>query len=299
MVLLVVLVLIGLVSLIFFYKVDGTRDICIITTFGEITKVVDGREESGIHPRWPWPIQKVIRYDFREQVLETALSQFTIDDNDINITAKCFCTWKICDPERFHESKRKTSTEEVRNAVRSQLTSDMKSVMGSKRMDQLVNSNPEVMKKVASIEQEMATRLNAALPERFGLKVTSVGIHCINVPKSVSSGIISSQKEERKRMADQYRSEGEAIAADIKGRAEAARDKILALARGRAAEIRSQGEQAAAREYARFQEDPEFAVFLRSIEALRKGLKGNCVYILDSNSMPILSRFWNSESKSD
>jgi len=98
--------------------------------------------------------------------------------------------------------------------------------------------------------------------------------------------------EERKNRASTYQAEGKAIAAAIEGRAQAARDKILALANARAAEIEARGEEAAAQHYAKFREDPDFAVFLRSVEALRKGLKDRGVFVLDSTVMPIISRFW-------
>ena len=292
-----VIALVSLVLIVLFmqtcsYQVDGTRDICIITTFGEITGEVHGSEDPGLHLKWPWPIQGLVRYDFREQVLETALHQFTIAENN-NITARYFCTWKIKDAQKFHSSKRGDSTAEIEAAIQSQLASDMKSVMGSKRIEQLVNIDPKEMRELLNIEKEVSQRLNKSMGERFGVEISSVGIHSLNVTKSVSEAVIKSMISERERQADEYRYQGNSIASAIEGRAKGARDKIIALANARAAEIRAQGEAAAAEYYSRFKADPDFAVFLRSVEALRKGLKQRAVFVLDSNVMPVISRFWD------
>ena len=44
------------------YKVDIT-EYALVKTFGKTTSAVDGRTEAGLKFKWPWPIQKLVRYD--------------------------------------------------------------------------------------------------------------------------------------------------------------------------------------------------------------------------------------------
>ena len=99
-VILVLLALATLLTLTVTYVVDETRDIVLITTFGKVTKVVDGRVEGGpgLHWKWPYPIQSVVRLDSREHPLSTSTRQLQIGQK-INITATLFCLWRIEDPD--------------------------------------------------------------------------------------------------------------------------------------------------------------------------------------------------------
>ena len=53
---LALLVFVVLLIITVTYVVDETKDIVLITTFGKITQVVDGREDPGLHFKLPWPI---------------------------------------------------------------------------------------------------------------------------------------------------------------------------------------------------------------------------------------------------
>ncbi len=278
------------------FTVDGTRDLCVVTTFDSISRVIDGADDPGLKFKWLYPVQRLYRYDFREQVLETSLDQLTIAE-EYNITAKVFCTWKIEDVEKFHRSKESgESAEEIIEGIRSQLTSDMKSVMGRRSMTELVNNDPGRMK-IEEIEGRIRTRLDASVREDYGIRVTSLGIHSLALPESISKSVIDAMIEARKDEAARYRSEGAAMATAIKSRAESAKKKIMELARARAAEIRSRGEEEAAKYYEKFKADPEFAVFLRSLETLRNSLKDRVVFVLDSNVLPVLKRLWDVDAE--
>lgn len=286
-VILVLLTLATLLLLTVAYVVDETRDLVLITTFGRVTRVVDGRAPggAGLHWKWPYPIQKVVRLDLREHPLSTSTRQLQIGQK-INITATMFCLWRIADPERLYRAIK--DTRDLDGRLRGLLESEMANVLGNVDMDRLVNTDPRKMD-LARIDAEILGRVRRRANEDYGVDLSPVGgLKFLGLPQSVSKVVIENMNAEREEEITRYQADGQAVADAIKGRAAAARDKILAFAQRKAGEIRAQGEAKAAEAYQQFREDPEFAMFLRSLETLRAGLKQRTVLILDAETMPIL-----------
>src|SRR5207342_839062 len=69
----------------------------VVTTFGSPTRPID---KPGLYFKWPWPIQKVYKFDNRIQTFEDKYSQdLTADGNTLLTTV--FVGWKITKPEVF------------------------------------------------------------------------------------------------------------------------------------------------------------------------------------------------------
>jgi membrane protease subunit HflC len=81
-------------------------------------------------------------------------------------------------------------------------------------------------------------------------------------------------------------SEGNAEADKIKSDADRRAAEQLAVARGRAVEIQSEGEAYAARYLATFQQNPELANFLFRLNALESSLKERSTLIFDQQTPP-------------
>jgi membrane protease subunit HflC len=294
-VILVLLALVTLLTMTVTYVVDETKDIVLITTFGKVTKVVDGRAPGGpgLHWKWPLLIQNVVRLDSREHPLSTSTRQLQIGQK-INITATMFCLWRIEDPEKLYRAMK--DQRDIDSRLRGLLESEMANVLGKVDMDRLVNTDPEKMD-LHEIDADILRRVNARTMEDYGIGVSRVGgLKLLGLPQSVSKVVIENMNAEREEEITKYQADGQAAADAIKGRATAARDKILAFANRKAGEIRAQGEAKAAEAYQQFREDPDFAMFLRSLETLRAGLKQRTVLVLDADMMPILRWLWNKPS---
>lgn len=268
------------------FTVDETKDIALVKVFGSTQRVIDGREpgEAGLHWKWPWPVAQVVRYDSRRHILIDSYSQLQID-GEANITAQLFCTWQIKDAERLNREK--TTQDDTEKALRDLLTTAMKNIMGSYRMEQLVNTNRNAMK-LDEIETKIRDVVGRQAMEQYGIEVVDVGIRELGLPKVVTVQVIESMKSERAGEISRYAGAGEAVATGIIGRANAARQKILEFAKRKAGDIRTQGEARAADAYSQFAEHPEFSMFLRSLETFRTSLSDRAVFILDAETMPIL-----------
>jgi regulator of protease activity HflC (stomatin/prohibitin superfamily) len=74
-------------------------------------------------------------------------------------------------------------------------------------------------------------------------------------------------------------------------RAKAAGNQILEFANRKAAEIRTEGDRAAAGYYREFAKDERFSMFLRSLESLKKELESKSVILLDGSLLPAVGFF--------
>ena len=72
----------------------------------------------------------------------------------------------------------------------------------------------------------------------------------------------------------------------IRSDAERKAAEILAVAEAEAKEIRGQGDEEAAKHYAVFKENPELAMFLRNLDALKETLSDKDTLILDTSTPP-------------
>ncbi len=266
------------------YVVDETKDLILITRFGKIERVVDGQTNPGLHFKLPWPIERVIRYDSRNHVLVSPHRQYNTAEK-YNIMATVFCTWRIDDPEKFFQAKKTAAQADP--AIRALLSSETASVIGQAQLDQLVNTDPKKMK-ISEIEDQIMQRVQVRVKNDYGVELTEVGLKSLGLPQSISTAVITAMSEERSKEITKYQAEGQATADAIVGRATAAKKKILEFARRKAADIRTQGEAAAAESYAKFKQDPEFSMFLRSLESLKVSLQDRTDFVLDSGVMPIL-----------
>jgi membrane protease subunit HflC len=91
---------------------------------------------------------------------------------------------------------------------------------------------------------------------------------------------------ERKRVANQLRSEGFAKSEEIRADADRQREIIIAEAYRKAQSVKGEGDAKAAATYAQaFQQNPEFFTFYRSMEAYRQSFKNRSdVMVLDPSS---------------
>ena len=81
--------------------------------------------------------------------------------------------------------------------------------------------------------------------------------------------------------------QGEAEAIKIMTGAESKRIELLAVVEAKAKAIRGAGDAEAAKYYKLLDADPELAMFLRDIEALKKILKEKSTIVLGSETEPI------------
>jgi len=257
----------------------------IITTFGAANekslKNVTGNQ-SGLFFKLPWPIQNVIRFDKRIAILEDRLDQQETKDKQV-VILKAFLTWRIVEPLKFYRMFRNSNRAE---AFLLERLRSSKAVVGGFTFDELTNSDPNKVR-IEQVSDSFLHRIRSDIrSQETGLEVLSVGINRILLPENIVKSVFSRMKQTRQRQAQNARSEGNAIAQSIIAKTESDKKRILSFTERIAQRLRAEGDSAASLYYREYSKNPEFAIFLRKLEAFKQSLKENTTFILDTKSEP-------------
>ncbi|MBS3733346.1 MAG: hypothetical protein KGY99_00270 [Phycisphaerae bacterium] len=280
------IVLVVLLALVTMFTV-GSEEIVIVKRFGAIHRVYDGRGGAGLHFKLPYPFERIVTYDARIRTFRDTYEPVQMNDGT-NIMVGVYCGWRIGDPIRFNQ---KTETiDRARDGLRTLIRAEKKAKISSYVLSQLLNTDLDAMK-LDDVEEDIAREVAAKAAADYGIEVVALGIERNGLQKQVAKTVITAMEQERSSKAEQYVAEGKAEATAIRKRAEQAKETILAFARKRAAEIRSEGDQIAASYYEGFSAEPEFAMFLRWLEAMETELQGRTTLLLDGSRQPALLWF--------
>ncbi len=265
---------------IFSYQVDETQ-MAVLTTFDQPSENPIG---PGLHPRWFYPIQQVHKFDTRYRCFDgsTGKIEEVLTKDQQNVIVGLYVIYRISNPVKFYMTMVNIPTAE--RQLNTWMRGTRGEIIGTYDFDQLINTDPKVMK-LEKVEKEMKTKM-VELAEPFGIEIKSVGIKSLSIPESISKNVFERMISERKRAAQKFLSEGEAQANDIRIKADGEVRKMLADSEAKAKEIRAQGDAKAAEYYAAFKKNPELAIFLRKLESLRKVMKSKTTLILDTDSAP-------------
>lgn len=302
----IVLLLVWLATSLFI--VDETED-CIVERLGKIVAVYDQvspeRSDRGLHLKFPWPIETVRRFDRRLQVFDPpAREMFTRDRK--NLTVGSFVTWRIATETapssdllqrpvvKFYRGLGSVAAAEARidTRVRSIVSSEIGSIelsrilaaQDSESPPQAANPIEELAAKVLKLAGQRPDEPES-LQQKLGVELVDYGVKRLNLPEANLFAVYERMRKEREKIAQYYRSAGEAEKTVIESRARRRSEELMALAQADAARIRGSGEARALeiRNQA-YALDPELFQFLRTLETYRKILNQKSTLILSASS---------------
>ena len=264
---------------VFSFQLAQTHS-AVVTTFGRPALVT----EPGLHFRWPFPFQKVYRFDHRVRCFSGGEGKLeeTMTGDGHNLLVGIYVNFRIRDAKTFFVTLENLTKAE--NQLNSWMRGAKNAAFGRYRFNQIINTDPAQMK-LGEIQQAIRAEL-ARQAEPYGIEIVGVGVNTINVPKTISEKVFDRMIAERKRIADKYIAEGNSEARKIRIKADSERTIKLAEAEAKAKEIRAQGDAEAAQYYAEFRQDPELAAFLRKLDALRTVMKGRTTLVVDTATPP-------------
>ena len=264
---------------VFSFQLNQTES-AVVTTFGRPTQVT----EPGLHFRWPFPFQRIYRFDHRIRCFEGGSGKLeeTMTADGQNILVGIYVNYKISDAKKFFVTMENLTKAEA--DLNSWMRGFKNAAFGQYRFNQVINVDPKQMK-LNEIQEKIRTDL-AKRASEFGMEVVSVGINTINVPKSISEKVFERMIQERQRAAAERLAEGEREAKNIRIKADSRKAILLADAEAAAKEIRAKGDAEAAQYYAVFKQNPELAEFLRKLDSLRSVMKNRTTLVLDTDVAP-------------
>jgi modulator of FtsH protease HflC len=266
--------------LLFTFQVRQTEQV-MVTTFDRPTRPVT---EPGLKFKWPYPIQKVYRFDKRTQNFEDDFEETLTGDN-YNLLAMVYVGWTVADVELFFKSFPQATPRAAEPALKGLIRSAKNAVVGKHKFSDFISTDAKQLKFV-EIENEILNHVKQQALQKYGIGIDFLGIKKLGLPESVTQKVFDRMTAERQREVDRLKAQGEAEAMRIRSAADLDRDKILATADRKASDIRAEGDAEAAKSFDVFKEHPELAVFLLKLNALEASLKDRSTLILDERTPP-------------
>ena len=269
-----VLIVLGVLARMCLYTVSE-REYALVFALGELRTVVD---TPGIHVKLPPPFQNVVYLDKRILNLDGVDSDLVQTGEKKNLLIDTFVKWRIEDPRLYWVSFQGNEL-----AAENRLSALLRDVLN-------IVVNKRTVNQITSSEREKAMReISTMLQERVkdvGIGIVDVRMKRVDFTPEISESVYRRMEAERKRVASEERSKGNAQAERIRASADRESEVILAEAYRDAQKIKGEGGAAAADIYAKaFQRDPEFARFYRSLEAYRNTFKDKSdVMLVDPSS---------------
>ena len=258
--------------------------------------------EPGLYMKIPF-VQEVRRFDRRLLIWDGDPNQIPTKGREfiwIDTTAR----WRIVDARKFLENV--ASEEGAQSRLDDIIDSVVRDQVSGSELAELVRSSTwevpkeevleeatpeqeEELKKQVTRGREEITRTILAearkvIPQ-YGIDLVDVRIKRLNYVESVREKVYERMISERKRVAAQFRSEGEGEAAEILGTMEKELLQIRSGAYRRAQEIRGKADAEATQVYGEaFNRDPEFFAFSETLEAYKGAQNPESVMILTTDS---------------
>lgn len=245
----------------------------IILQFGEI---IDVKSSPGLYFKFPW--QNTLYLDSRILTIDALEADRFITTEKENLLVDSFIKWRIDDPQIYYQSVRGDESQAQVRLLQI-INRSLRDEIGKRTVRNMVSEERDT---VMEILRERATETASEL----GIAILDVRIKRVELPQQVSENVYLNMIEERRRVANERRSTGDAEKEKIRAEADKDRTIILAEAQREAEIIKGEGDAEAAGIYAvAFGEYPEFYAFYRSLEAYRNSFSGESDFmVLDSNT---------------
>ncbi len=276
-------VLVVIFALLLFTFQVRQSEVAVLTTFGK--PAAANIDQPNLYFKWPWPIQQVYRFDQRVQNFEDKFSENLTADNTMLLTS-VYVGWKISDAKEFFPKFAGGSVAAAQRQLEAMLRSAKAAVIGKHNLADFVNSNPQDLK-LEQIESEIRAAVTTELAtHNYGISIEYLGVKKLGLPESVTQTVFDRMKSERTKYISEAQFKGEAEANKIKSAAERQAADVLANAQAAATRIEGEGNAEAAKTLAVFQQNPELAIFLLKLEALKSSLNQKTDLFLDERTPP-------------
>jgi membrane protease subunit HflC len=274
-------VLIVIFALLLFVFQVRLSEVAVVTTFGKPTANITA---PGAYFKWPWPIQKVYKFDQRVQNFEDKFSENYTADH-ITLLTSVYVGWQISDAKEFYP-KFLGSVPVAQRQIEGILRTAESSVIGKHSLADFVNADPQDLK-FDAIEREIELAVQSELrTNNYGIQVEFLGFKKIGLPENVTQSVFQRMTAERQVQISDLQYKGEAEAQKIKSAADRKAADAISQATAAATRIEGEGVAEAAKVLPVFQQNPELANFLLRVDSLKQSLNQRATLIFDERTPP-------------
>lgn len=250
------------------------RQYAVVFQLGEVKRAI---AEPGLYFKVPL-VQNIRYFEKRIITLDNPEPERFITSEKKNVLVDSYIKWRIVDPNLYYisvggdESRAKTRLNQTVNA-------GLREEFGKRTVHDVVSGERD------KIMEQMREKADADA-RKIGVQIVDVRLKRVELPTEVSEAVYRRMEAERKRVANELRSEGAAEAEKIRADADRQREILIAEAYRDAQKIKGDGDAKSTAIYAQaFGQNPEFFAFYRSLEAYRSSFKSkNDVLVVEPNS---------------
>ncbi|MCK4603990.1 MAG: protease modulator HflC [Deltaproteobacteria bacterium] len=269
-----------------FFIVDETQQV-IVTQFGKpVGKPITA---PGLHMKVPF-IQDTNYFDKRFLAWDGDPNQIPTKDKRF-IWVDTYARWHITDALLFFQRLR--DERRAQSRLDDILDGETRNAIAKHVLIELVrSSNPEAQEEPGmltikfgreKLEQEVLKAASSRVVD-LGIKILDFKFKRINYVEEVRREVYARMISERKRIAEEYRSEGAGEAARISGEKDRELKTITSEAYRKTQEIRGKANSQAADIYAAaYNKDPEFYRFTRTMESFTKIMDDNTTLVMSTD----------------
>lgn len=271
-------VLLGLIAVLLLLSLSAftvdQREYALVFRLGEIVSV---KKEPGLYFKVPM-VDNVRFFDRRILTLNWVEPDRFITSEKKNVLVDSFVKWRIIDPSKYYVSVK--GDEAQAEARLSQTVNDgLRAEFGKRTIHDVISGERSQIMEILRQRADRDSR-------QMGIQVLDVRLKRVDLPQEVSESVYQRMEAERKRVANELRSQGAGAAEKIRADADKQREVIIAEAYREAQRTKGEGDAKASEIYAEaYGKSPEFYAFYRSLEAYRNSFRSKSdVMVLEPNS---------------
>lgn len=261
------------VSMSVFIVTEGEY-VCI-KRFG---KIIETKSKAGLYFKVPFVDSKIILPNKKLLYDLKASNVLTKDKKDMVIDN--YVVWQISNPIEFVKSI--TFISEAEKRIDAAVYNSVKNTMGTLEQTSIIN---EKLSARGEFNQAVTNEVSRQL-KGYGISVYDVKIKRLDLPPENEEAVCKRMISEREKIAEQFKAEGEYEARKIKNEVDKEVNILISQAKAKEQELLGEGEA----EYIKILADTysgekkEFYEFIRTLEAMKKSLKGEKTLVLPLDS---------------
>jgi membrane protease subunit HflC len=271
----IILVIVGLMLLsASAFTVKQTQYV-IVQRLGEIVAV---KKDPGLYFKVPF-VDNLKYFDNRILTLDWEQPAKFITSENKYMMVDSFVKWRIIDPVKYYVSIKEGGEAAAEDRLSKVVNAVLRTEFGKRTVrDVIAGERGAVMDNLRKTADAEARQM--------GIAVVDVRLKRVDYAEEISKSVFDRMIAERKRLANQLRSEGAAASEKIRADADKQREVIIAEAYREAQKTKGEGDAKAGEIYNQsYSRNPEFYAFYRSQEAYKNSFKSKSdVMVLDPSS---------------
>lgn len=247
----------------------------LVQRLGEIVAV---KKAPGLYFKVPF-VDNIKYFDNRILTLDWEQPAKFITSENKYMMVDSFVKWRIVDPEKYYVSIKEGGEAAAEDRLSKVVNAGLRGEFGVRTVHDVIAGERGIIMNNLRKRADLEAR-------QMGIEVVDVRLKRVDYSEEISKSVFDRMIAERKRLANQLRSEGSAASEKIRADADKQREVIIAEAYREAQKVKGQGDAKAAEVYSQsYSRNPEFYAFYRSQEAYKNSFKNKSdVMVLDPSS---------------